>query len=138
MLTVLASEHSADFLASLWGRVAEDLPEDEHLDGAGLCVHAATIPPGIPCAIVELPEPRGMTEAHFIAVVPVPGEGPGVGCRYITLEYTLDITADEPTPQTALCEWTEMGHLNFGGGPEPTLEAFVEAVGKMMAPKGGE
>jgi len=130
MLAVLASPRAQEFLESLWGRVGEDLPEGDRVDAAGLGVVMEALDDGGPVAIVTLPEPAGMTEAHMIAVA-----GTSSGCRFITLEYTLSALDESATPQTVLCEWSDQAHLNFGEGPEPTRAAFLAAVKKLVAGK---
>jgi hypothetical protein len=85
-----------------------------------------------PCAIVVMPPPGAVTEAHLIALVmladlsdpdAVHGEIQG---RYFTLEQGIHI---DRSTRTVLCEWTADGqHLNYGDCPEPTPAAFAAAI----------
>jgi hypothetical protein len=90
-----------------------------------------------PCAVVEMPRPRAITEAFFVAAVlladpdremPDPKE---VVLRYFTLEKGFTF---EGPPRTVLCEWTAEGtHCNYGDGPAPRLEAFLQAVEELLS-----
>jgi hypothetical protein len=78
------------------------------------------------CVIIELPEPIATTEAYMVAIVHVPDEAER---RYFTLEHS----ALRPAPHTVLGEWSEQGsHFNMGAGPEPTVDAFLVALGQLL------
>ncbi|NVB38819.1 hypothetical protein G6O69_13340 [Pseudenhygromyxa sp. WMMC2535] len=104
-----------------------------HVDELGL--HRLTIG-SYPCVIIELPEPGATTEAFMVALVDLDGEGsedPAEDAaprrRYFTLEYS----AHREAPHTVLAEWTSQGsHMNMGGGPEPSVEAFVTAIARLI------
>ncbi|MFV8754653.1 hypothetical protein ACNOYE_29250 [Nannocystaceae bacterium ST9] len=89
-----------------------------------------------PCVILELPEPIATTEAYMVAIVHLRdldegegGEGRDAERRYFTLEYS----GHRPAPHTVLGEWTDQGsHINMGGGPEPTVDAFVSELAKHL------
>jgi hypothetical protein len=69
--------------------------------------------------VLEMPPPQIPPDCYFVAIVLVEGAQP----RYFTLECCFF-----PGP-TMLCEWTaNRTHGNFGTGPEPDIDLFVEAV----------
>jgi len=80
--------------------------------------------------IITFPRPERVTEA-FMAAIVVPleaGDQNHPNCRYITLEY-----GDAPRG-TLLCEWSPVsGHKNYGDGPEPTIDLFVDAVKRLVS-----
>jgi hypothetical protein len=136
---VLASPDADRFLSDLFRSVADHCLAREPEPGftaADLTVHRLRV--GVfPCAVVELPPPRAMAEAHFTAAVlladpaaGLPKDGP-VPVRYFTLEMGFSLDGSN---RTVLCEWTADGtHANFGDGPEATVPAFVAALERLVA-----
>jgi hypothetical protein len=133
-LGVLASPQAREFLADLWGSVCEHcarMGEKPDFTADDIRVHTLRAG-GYPCAVLEMPAPRGVTEVHYAALLllvdtsreeaPAPED---VRLRYVTLEKGW---SDGP-PVTVLCEWTKDGtHRNHGSGPPAELGAFLEAV----------
>jgi len=143
VLSVLGSQDADAFLAELWSLVDRTLAEDgieTDLSAEDLHVHRAGVG-GRPCAIVQMPEPIAVTEAHFVAIVSLStfkeiqaGDG-HVEIRYFTLERGVSLERGEP--RTVLCEWTSDGtHANFGDGPPAELDAFIEAIALRIDPDG--
>ncbi len=140
---VLASPDGPRMLDDLLQKVAEharpgDPPPD--FSAADCRIHTVRAG-GYPCAVVELPPPRAMTEAYFTAAVLLldsAQEQPdflNAPVRYFTLEHSLSL---DGAPRTVLCEWTKDGtHVNFGDGPPPALEPFVSAVSGHLRPAEG-
>lgn len=141
-LGMLASPEAPRFLADLMRSVSEHCKKHEPQPDfriEDITIHKVRID-NYPCAAIEMPRPRAMTEAYFVAAVllndleeelPNPQEAP---LRYFTLEKGL-VFDDPPRDRTVLCEWTRDGtHLNYGDGPEPRLEALIEAVRKLLPP----
>ncbi|PRQ09532.1 hypothetical protein [Enhygromyxa salina] len=94
---------------------------------------------GYPCVIIEMPPPIATTEAYMLAILGRPegevrpdtgdADDDQPGRRYFTLEYS----SHRPSPHTVLGEWTAQGsHMNMGGGPEPTVEAFVAELARFV------
>ena len=100
---------------------------------------------GYPCMIIEMPEPIATTEAYMLAILgrrdsdgrpeadepgaDASGDDAGTQRRYFTLEHS----SHRPAPHTVLGEWTAQGsHMNMGGGPEPTVEAFVAELARFV------
>ena len=94
-----------------------------------------------PCAILKMPAPTNPVEAYFIAIVGrLPAEqlsaqlsnaeaGPLID--YYTLERPVEVT---PEDRSVFCAWTDDGsHINYGSGPEPTLEAFSPFLAQHVA-----
>lgn len=106
-----------------------------------------------PCVMVEMPEPIATTEAFMVAIVllddpeldaseadddddegdmpdaPDEDDERSAHCRYFTLEYS----ALRSEPHTVLAEWTVQGsHMNLGGGPPPTADAFASELAKLL------
>jgi hypothetical protein len=139
-VALLHSEKSEEILRQLWDTVYTTIhqrePDAPRLDPLGLCAHPRRIA-DFPCVIVEMPMPEGTTEAYFVGIVlRVKFEGqPAVPLapplRYFTLERGASLQPG--MRRTVLCEWTDTAHLNFGGGPQPTVEAVAEAIAKMLA-----
>ena len=85
-----------------------------------------------PCAILEFPEPREPVGAFLIAFVveimagdALPGDRSSVPARYFTLEKGVSLDGD---PRFVLGEWTTDAHHNYGDGPQPSVDAFVETL----------
>src|SRR4051812_29276635 len=111
LLAVLASPDAKPFLTDLMQSVAEHCRERE--PEAGFTADDLTVHKGRvgkhPCVVVQMPPPRGPTEAYFAAVVPLidldqplPPKPEEVKARYFTLEQ--GVTLGGP-PRTVLCEW---------------------------------
>jgi hypothetical protein len=133
-LSMLASPDAISFLTDVWKQVDEhcrERGETSTINPAEFVVHKFCID-NYPCAILEMPEPWFVTGAHFVALVlMVPLDQIDPADRDAPLfYYTLERGASlDGTPRTVLCSWTKEGtHCNFGDGPLPTLDAFVEVL----------
>jgi hypothetical protein len=73
--------------------------------------------------LVTMPEPTQIPLAYFVAIVP---RGPEE-VEYFTLEKSLE--GSTVLGGVGAGEWR---HLNYGGGPPPEREAFIEAVGRLI------
>ncbi len=141
---VLHSPDAMKFLTGLWeevGKHCRDAAADAaggHIDGSTLGVRPARVG-DFPSAIVSLPQPLAPTEAYFIALVlhvdleTLRGEAPppeNPALSYYTLERGVSL---EGGGRTVLCAWNaEEAHLNYGDGPPPDFDAFVDAVRKQV------
>ncbi len=135
--------HSPDrdkIVRALWDEVtaecaAERLPTP--LTADGIRVHTARIQRYF-TAIIEMPPPTGHGEAYFVALVlrhiGVGGEGAGISEVPALAYYTLELGEDRSGAHcTYLCEWKADGsRANYGRGPAPVLEDFVEAVAALV------
>lgn len=110
-----------------------------------------------PCIIVEMPPPEEPTEAYFVAIVSKVEEadlmhweepphaklGSGRQKEWTFNYYTLERYSGYVKGRKSMFgEWDSNGrHLNHGGGPDPTLEAFLpflqDFLNKKAAKEGG-
>jgi len=138
-LSILASPDAHKFLSSLMQSVSEYYSELEQ--GPDYTVEEFTIHKArvgrYSCAIIEMPQPRGRTEAFFVAAVLLADPDQSMfdskkgGLRYFTLEKGFRLGGP---PRTVLCEWTEEGsHVNYGDGPAPRLDLFIEAIEQLLS-----
>jgi hypothetical protein len=138
-LAILGSEQGQEFIADMIRAVAENVKgPGPDFTAADVHVHLGRVGQH-PCAILEMPKPLEVPEAFFTATVALvdidapsePREGTKIAARYFTLEKGF---ADEGGGRTVFCEWTESAHLNFGDGPPATVQDFVAAIEKALAP----
>ena len=132
-LGILASDDAPAFLGRLIDAIANDFGTTPDFGAGDVKVHPGRVGQ-YPCAVVEMPEPGDVAEAHFTALVTLidldeglPEEGATIPARYFTLEKGATLDGQ---PRTVLAEWDETSHSNYGDGPEATLPAFVEAIGE--------
>lgn len=120
-------------LADAFDRDGESLLRELWLDAAnglstalpaeGLDLEVGYYSPSFSIYYITLPTAEAVPEAYFTALV-----YDGFDQYYLTLEKSFGTLKAEGTG-TMLCAWSpEAAHLSFGPGPEPTLEAFQEAV----------
>ena len=87
---------------------------------------------GRPCAMLKMPPTTNPAEAYFVAIVSrftvkeIETKSEELSMTglidYYTLERPVMISEDY---QSVFCGWTEDDtHLNFGGGPAPTIKNF--------------
>lgn len=133
LLAVLSGPDGPEFLQNLWGTAGQqcDPPQQRSPEGLAHSVDAAGTTGVV--AAVHLPEPQSVGEAHFVAIFGrfATPEEPDLFAlnwvRVFTLEYGLHPIGENRC--TMLCEWTEKGtHKNYGEGPPPDEEAFVQAA----------
>lgn len=128
-VTTLA-ERGDEVLHALWHRIGEGVREANRIAPAGLSAETRQLEDETRLILITLPDPQGVTEAYFVALAYRPPTQQKGLTRFITLEYSLNL---EGSPGTMLCEWTaDKRHRNLGPGPEPTLEAFFEVVGRLI------
>lgn len=87
-------------------------------------------------AVITMPPPVAVTEAHFATVVfrPEtrrfrPGTGPA-RLRYYTLELCCDHATD--SKPTQLCEWAGPSHFNHGVSPQPDVQSLLAAIERVI------
>jgi hypothetical protein len=126
-------ERDADPLRALWCWLGERLgPATASVERDALAGEVLRLEGVGLVALITLPPPRGLAEAYFAAAVYLQqSEEPPetITVRYVTLELTRS-SPENPGPEpTMLGEWTVDGaHVNYGFGPAPTPEGFIEAV----------
>src|SRR5439155_967526 len=122
-LAVLASPEARGFMEAMFDFVCKQCQkqgEEPDFAPEDVKIHPVRIK-DYPCAIIEMPPPKGTTEAFFTALVllqdlasaSVPEDIP-LSARYFTLEKGFSL---DGRPRTVLAEWSESGHSNYGDGP---------------------
>jgi hypothetical protein len=130
-LAILGSEEASGFLEHIFSMVSDDVTDQE----ADFCaedikVHCQRVG-DYPCAVIEMPEPKSITETFFTGLVMLKqvgtdfSDGEKIPARYFTLEKGYD---ESGVSRTVFCEWSDEAHSNYGEGPEPTLVGFCEAI----------
>jgi hypothetical protein len=129
-MSLMAGDEALGVLASLLEQVREHCVGEELLEPDELTIHRIRVL-GSPCLIVEMPPAEVPPEAHFVAVWLTANDGPETGqVRY----FTLEAADEQQLARTVLGEWSGAGeHLYHGAGPEPSLEAFIDAVTALVA-----
>lgn len=124
---VLTGPEGLPHLIALWKEVGVACQESHPSDG--LAVESVRLE-GWRGALVRLPAPSEMPEAHFLCVVWPEAAGPQAA-RILTLEHSFGLDGEVAT---VLGEWRSDGaHLNFGPGPGAESRPFLEAVEKLLA-----
>ena len=128
-------------LSALW--FTSNVPGEPYLEPTGLDCISNDVDDSYHFFVVKFPRPERMTEAFFSAIV-IPkdiapeanGENPDNRCRYLTLE--LGISETQRTLNTVMCEWRRGAHFNYGIGPDPMVDEFIQRVrALMLAEKNG-
>lgn len=129
-MSLMASDKALEVLGSLLEQVREHCAGEELLELDELAIHRTRVL-GSPCLIVEMPIAELPPEAHFVGVWLTANDGPETGqVRY----FTLEAADEEQVDRTVLGEWSSAGdHLNHGAGPEPSMEAFIDAITALVA-----
>lgn len=110
------------FLTWLWDRLGSRLEESERLSSEGLELIVRNPARDMVVFVVKYPAPEIVPEAYFTALVYHQDR-----VFYVTLEHSLVLLPG--MSGTILGAWNEEGdHLNFGSGPNPTVNAFVKAI----------
>jgi hypothetical protein len=123
LVRVARGGNLAEGLGKLWVDLGTALATTDRLPADGLRATYYDLG-GYEVALVTMPPPGGVTDAHLAAIV-VPHGGGTV--RYFVLERGAPDS--EGNPATVLGEWLAAGdHVNLGAGPPPEPEAFLAAV----------
>ncbi|MGA7932182.1 MAG: hypothetical protein WCA35_01245 [Kovacikia sp.] len=131
----LRSEMGAVYLSQLWQDTADEfsLEKKDVVDPTGLRIdYQENESYGL--IIISLPLPKTSPEAYFVGMRSnYSDEYEGAAFRYFTLERE-DIGPGSSS--TLLCEWTANGdHLSYVNEVGATLDQFVDAIEKLVAPK---
>jgi hypothetical protein len=126
-------------LLALWKWLAGELGSSSGMvvEPTGLTGEVFAVDDVGPMAVITFPAPACPPEAYFAAAVCLV-DGDGVSgqkatVRYLTLERTVETPESAGTEPTVMGEWTAEGtHINYGAGPRPTRDAFIEAVRSLV------
>jgi hypothetical protein len=110
-----ALEHEEPLEAEV-AAVAEGIAIHRRVHAEGACIAGIVV--------FELPPPLFATECYFVAVAFLGDDG----SRYFTLERK-----EQNSSRTMFCAWDRQGrHLNYGEGPPPDVDSFVQAIGHKL------
>lgn len=130
-LGIVLSPNAGQFFDALLEDVNEYCERKASFDASSITTHKCKVN-GFPGVVIVLPEPKEMAEAHMVAlIVPMDlssDEEPDFDAaqgRYFTLEKGFSLSN---TPRTVLAEWDATTHSNYGDGPAPNVEAFVQSL----------
>lgn len=142
IVLALARARTTEPLEESWDRLAKNLPDDERMAPRGLGLEAYRLPGSDTTTYlvtVEMPEVQNPAEAHFAAMIVQPPDGDLTPERddedgprsdtetaYYVLERTEPPARDRPA--TELRVWNGEAFVDLDDHPEPTENAFVEAV----------
>jgi hypothetical protein len=136
--SVMASPDRKKFLDDIWSQIcarcdpegpASFTPDDLQIITSNINDY--------PTILIQMPEPLFSPEAYFVGIVLLvkmndyAQHPPDPVARYFTLERGQSVSGGV---WHVLCEWQDGRHCNYGAGPEPRRELFVEAV-KMLLEK---
>jgi hypothetical protein len=90
---------------------------------------------GYRCLVIVLPPPREATDAFMIGLVHIHPPDAPVTEPIVLRNFTLEFNEFYQPPHTVFCEWTvsPRSHKNYGAGPSPEPDAFVERMEQMLA-----
>ena len=129
----MASPDHEKILRAWWDSIGDDLPSAERFPWPSISV----IPSRVGSHFVILftfPPPAAATEAFFSAFVLGPIKSANVDELKATPQkyYILEQSFCEGGPATVFAEWTSDGtHRNYGDGPLPSAEAFLNHIKKV-------
>lgn len=120
------------FLYHYWEHIGRGLDVADRLSPDGLWFDMQFFEDDFKIAIIAMPEPEFVPEAFMMAIIYQPAleDGFGMIARYFTLEYGYGYGPDEM--RTVFCEWVGGAHSNYGDGPDPTPEDFLEHIWRFL------
>lgn len=109
------------FLKKIWALSAEYVDLRECLPFYGFKIYFVKTRPFMG-AVIVLPEPKNITEAHMVLFVSRMDRKQPSMVRYFTLEFGKD------RKNTILCELTGGQYVVYGTGPSVNIRKFWEAT----------
>ena len=125
VINIMTGDGATAALLDLWHRVGTEFAESYLVSPDGLRCEMRMLDKNTTIALITLPAPKFMCEAHYAALVYRPSSPEHEGItRFIVLERTVGRSLP------VLCEWGPADkHINMGPiDGEPTLETFFEEV----------
>lgn len=136
-LAIMASGNGrdliADLLAEIGKRIGKRMGKPPPFTADNVTIHCRRV--GVfPCAVLKMPPPQEAAECHMVALValmdvatesPTEWKRATPPARFFTLERGMHMGGQL---RTVLCEWSDSAHSNLGDGPEPTVDAFIQAL----------
>jgi hypothetical protein len=122
--SLFSTQDGQDAIASFWDTVGESLAPALRMPSEGLDVHWTLLHAGIHALIVQLPPPKAMPEAYFVAAISLTQpDGEEKEVPVFSLQYAWN--AETSTAETIAASWDGEGYELIGPGPEPTLEEWT-------------
>lgn len=126
-LAAIAREDCLDTaLRSTWAAVGERREPADRVPEDGLAGEQVELA-GQPAGLVTFPVANLAAEAFFALVRPLE---PPESRRYLTLEFSWNVTTDHPT--TVLGEWRAGSHVNLGPGPDAARSTFLARIEALL------
>ena len=119
-----------NFLRFWWNFVGKNVGEKNQVSSEGLDFTIRELENGITLTIITLPTPTKPKEAYYLALV-LPKAKVGLFVKKdLTRIFTLECKANaDGTSRMVIGEITHrLRHVEFAPGPEPSLDAFNQAV----------
>jgi len=119
-----------NFLRFWWDYVGKNVGEKNRVSSEGLDYTIRDLENGVTLTMVTLPTPSKPKEAYYLALVlPKPRGGLFIK-KDLTRIFTLECKTDaDGTLKTVIGEITpRLKHIEFAQGPDPSLDAFNQAV----------
>jgi hypothetical protein len=121
-------------LRRIWELAGMEVDEEDCREPVGLRTLRMYSEAGYRVRIIQCPEPRYVALNYFVALAwnrgrrsLLPWRNTPELVRYLTLESSAQIIGIDG-PSSILGEWTVNSHINYGNGPEPGEESFVNAI----------
>lgn len=131
---VLFTNRGTEYLRGMWERCSRDYPQGNRLGPSELRLLEVVRYQDWVILPVVFPEPDQATEPFFGAIALRQGQKRwGLWRAKPQLRYFL-LELKEPASAhgTTLGEWTMEQHLNYGNGPPPEVEPFIERVADVL------
>jgi hypothetical protein len=119
-----------NFLRFWWNFVGKNVGEKNQVSSEGLDFTIRELENGVTLTIITLPTPTKPKEAYYLALV-LPKAKAGLFIKKdFTRIFTLERKANaDGTSRMVIGEITpRLKHVEFTQGPDPSLEAFNQAV----------
>jgi hypothetical protein len=123
MLGILVNPENQPFLGEQWDTVRSRAQCVPSTGRERLAYSTHWIGDDNLAVVITLPPPAEICDAHLVAITTSPV------VRYLTLELGEN---DLGRRHTVLGEWTPNGHANFGDGPAPIPDHFLQAVCRIL------
>lgn len=132
------SSEATEVLRDLWQDVAQAVDDPQRRPADGLEASVIREVEGYLVRVIGFPHPAEIAENHFAAVAYRPArrgllfwKREPACLRYLALEFGR--TFPQGAEKTVLGEWTADAHVNYGDGPDPTVDDFIEAIRPILA-----
>lgn len=124
------------FLNFWWDHLGQKKPTELLTSSKGMTYEMRTLEDGTAVILLTMPPPQNDKEAYFLALTYKPEEQKGMIKRKGTRCFTLEMWRDDQGTYTVVGEVTPRRvHHDLGEGPQPQLDAFFDAVCRVLNTK---